>query len=61
MLDMMESGHTSGFRKTVVEKALHKYELELIKHINGEKNMYRSKEERETEKKDTNHLSMAAN
>ena len=45
--EMQNSGHDEALRKEVMERALWKYEKELLEHRNGRKKLYRNREERE--------------
>ena len=47
--EMKNSGHSEEFRIEVIHRAVEKYKKILNAHLNGEKQMYRSKEERNAE------------
>ena len=47
------SGHTANFRRTILNRVLNKYRTDLSNHVEGNKTMYRSREERETMKETT--------
>jgi hypothetical protein len=49
-LAMYRSGHSQAFREVVLTRAVSKYKDMLTKHTEGRKVMYRSKQERESEK-----------
>ena len=48
-LEMQTAGHKEHFRETVLSKAANKYKKELAAHMNGTKDMYRSRKTRELE------------
>ena len=45
--EMQNSGHREALRREVMERAVWKYEKELLEHVNGRKKLYRNREERE--------------
>ena len=44
---MQNSGHGEVLRREVMERAIWRYEKELLEHVNGRKKLYRNREERE--------------
>lgn len=44
--EMKESGHSEKFRVEVFNRAVMKYKKELVEHLEGRKDIYRSREER---------------
>ena len=47
--EMKNSGHKEHFRNIVINKATNKFSIEHQKHKEGEKDLYRSREQREKE------------
>ena len=47
--EMKNSGHSEKFRKEIIERAIEKYKTILHRHNNGEKIMYRTRQERKVE------------
>ena len=48
--DLRCSGHTTSFRRTVLNRVLNKYKVDLSNHLEGSRRMYRTREERENSK-----------
>jgi hypothetical protein len=48
--DLINSGHTASFRRTVLNRIVKRYQAELSNHLEGRKPLYRSREERESSK-----------
>ena len=48
--EMKNSGHKEHFRNIVINKATNKFSIEHQKHKEGEKDLYRSREQREKDK-----------
>ena len=46
-IDMKDCGHTESFRATIISRVVGKYKTNLDNHTNGNKKMFRTKEERE--------------
>ena len=45
-LELKTAGHVERFRKVILEKAVARYQRELVEHMEGKKDLYRSREER---------------
>ena len=52
-ISMLEAGHSESFRVTVITRVIGKYEANLKNHLSGQKQMYRTRKERETQFKAT--------
>ena len=44
---MMEAGHSESFRAMILTRVVSKYQASLSRHVSGEKEMYRTRPERE--------------
>ena len=58
-LDMKNCGHKYTFRKTILVRVVAKYMSSLSNHLEGDRPLYRSREEREKQKQETKALSMS--
>ena len=51
IVDMMNCGHTENFRRVILRIVIARYEDSLSNHLEGRNNLYRTKEEREIQKR----------
>ena len=48
LIDMMDCGHSEGFWRTIMGRVVGNYSMNLENHNTGARNMFRSKQKRET-------------
>ena len=44
---MFEAGHSEPFRVVILTRVVSKYQASLARHLSGERQMYRTRQERE--------------
>ena len=49
--DMKNSGHSASYRRNILKRVILRYEMSLSNHLEGTKHMYRTRQEREMQKK----------